>query len=77
LLIGPGNDAALAGLQSITILPTPTPEVTVYIVIRGDTIYSLSKRFGTTIDAIKEVNGLNSNAIFVGQVLNIPPGTDP
>jgi LysM repeat protein len=45
---------------------------TVYVVRRGDTLYSLARRYGTTVSAIVRANGLpNSNWIYVGQRLVI------
>ncbi len=45
---------------------------TVHIVNKGDTLYSLSKRYNTTVDAIKSLNRLNSNDLAIGQELKIP-----
>jgi LysM repeat protein len=45
----------------------------VYVVQRGDTLYSIARRYGTTVNAIVQANGLrNSNWIYVGQRLVIP-----
>ena len=43
-----------------------------YTVRSGDTLWLLSRRFGTTVDAIKSLNGLTSDALSIGQVLLIP-----
>jgi LysM repeat protein len=44
-----------------------------HVVQRGDTLYSLARRYGTTVSAIVQANGLrNSNWIYVGQRLVIP-----
>ncbi len=46
---------------------------TVHIVRRGDTLYSVARRYGTTVNAIVQANGLpNSNRIYVGQRLVVP-----
>ena len=44
------------------------------MVAPGDTLYSIARRYGTTVDAIKRVNRLSSNIIYVGQVLQIGGG---
>ena len=45
----------------------------VYVVRRGDTLYSVARRYGTTVSAIVQANGLpNSNRIYVGQRLVMP-----
>ena len=43
-----------------------------YIVQRGDTLWSIAKKFNTTVNDIKKVNNLNSNTLFVGQSLKVP-----
>ncbi|APY08900.1 N-acetylmuramidase [Winogradskyella sp. J14-2] len=45
---------------------------TIHIVAKGDTLYSLSKRYNTTVDAIKSMNSLSSNTLAIGQELKIP-----
>lgn len=40
-----------------------------YIVVQGDTLYSISRRFGLTVDEIKALNGLPDNTIKIGQKL--------
>lgn len=43
-----------------------------YTVKSGDTLWLLANRYGTTVDAIKRLNGLTSNILQIGQVLRIP-----
>ncbi len=43
-----------------------------YTVRSGDTLWRLSQRFGTTVDAIRRLNGLAGDALYVGQILKIP-----
>lgn len=42
-----------------------------HIVEKDDTLYSLSKKYGLTVDKLKSLNGLTSNLIKVGQELRI------
>ena len=42
-----------------------------HVVSRGDTLYAIARRYGTTVAAIKRANGLYSNTIWVGQKLCI------
>jgi LysM repeat protein len=63
-----------------TLPPTPVPSVTPpgvagfpYVVQWGDTLFSIARRFGVTVDAIVQANGLpDANYIRAGQVLIIP-----
>lgn len=57
--------------------PSPDTGVTEYVVRSGDTLWLLAQRFGTTVDAIKSLNGLTSNNLSVGQVLRIPNAQTP
>lgn len=50
----------------------PSSDSFAYTVQSGDTLWQLSRRYGTTVDAIKQLNGLTSALIRVGQVLRIP-----
>ncbi|APZ45190.1 N-acetylmuramidase [Polaribacter reichenbachii] len=40
-----------------------------YQVRKGDTLYSISRKFGITVDFLKKLNGLNDNTISIGQQL--------
>lgn len=56
----------------------PPPGGFTYCVQWGDTLYSIARRFGVTIDAIVQANGLaNPNFIRAGQVLIIPGVPEP
>jgi tetratricopeptide (TPR) repeat protein len=79
LVVKPGGAEAVTGLRELaggipspTATPTSTPESTVYVVRRGDTLYSIARRYGTTVQAIMSANGLTNYNIYVGQQLYIP-----
>ena len=42
-----------------------------YEVSKGDTLYSISKRFGTTVDDLKRLNNMSDNAISIGQSIKV------
>jgi membrane-bound lytic murein transglycosylase D len=50
---------------------TPTRTKTTHRVARGETLFSIAKRYGTTVRVIKELNSLRGNVIRVGQRLLI------
>jgi len=67
-----------------TVLPvtdgtvTPPPVQQTYVVQRGDTVYSISRRFGVTIPALVAANNIGANfLIFAGQTLIIPGAVTP
>jgi len=45
-----------------------------HVVSKGDTLYNLSKRYGTSVAAIQSANGLSDTTIVLGTSLNIPRG---
>lgn len=58
-------------------IPQPDPDgsgsgVIEYIVQPGDSLWLIAQRYGTTVDAIRSLNGLTGTLIDVGQVLRIP-----
>ncbi len=44
----------------------------VYVVQRGDSLYSIASRFGVTVNELKSANNLTSNLLNIGQTLIIP-----
>ena len=40
-----------------------------YVVRSGDTLWSIAKRFGISVDELKKINNLTSNSLRVGQTL--------
>jgi len=53
--------------------PVPTGGGT-YVVKSGDTLWSISVKFGVTVDDLKAANNLASNFIFPDETLTIPGG---
>ncbi|HEX7091955.1 MAG TPA: DUF5715 family protein [Longimicrobiales bacterium] len=46
--------------------------VVLYRVHRGDSLWSIARRFGTTVARLKEENGLTSSRLLPKQVLRVP-----
>ncbi len=63
------DDAAGAGGPNAA---EETGSVVVYRVQRGDSLWSIARRYGTTVARIKEENGLTSSKLMPKQVLRIP-----
>ncbi len=53
--------------------PTP-PQNRIYVVRRGDTIFSIARRFRVSVESIMAVNGMRFPIVFPGQRLIIPQG---
>lgn len=60
------------GIEQNVPLPGPGTDTIEYVVRQGDTLWLLSRRYGTTVDAIKRLNGLTGDLLNIGQVLRIP-----
>lgn len=52
--------------------PPPPPTSIFYTVEAGDTLFSISRKFNTTVDAIKQANNMTGNALSPGDQLRIP-----
>ena len=60
-------------------LPPPREYVDQYTVQSGDTLGGIAQKYGITLEALMQANGLNEASVLsIGMVLNIPPiVTDP
>lgn len=52
-------------------IPTSESTITSYTVKSGDTLYSIARKYNTTVDEIKRKNNLTSNTLSIGQTLII------
>ena len=50
---------------------TEKPSYITYVVKKGDSLYSIAKKYGTTVANIQKDNGLKSNTLSIGQTLRI------
>lgn len=56
--------------------PKPAPVALTYTIKKGDTLYSIAKKYGVTVQDIVTTNTLaNANVIKIGQVIKIPGKT--
>ena len=48
-----------------------------YRIVRGDTLTKIAHRFGTTVDALVEINHIkNRNRIYAGDIIYVPGFVD-
>ena len=66
----------LLSIGQLLNVPSGLSLVNTYVVSSGDTLYSIAKKFDTTVSKIKEVNDLNNNMLSIGQKLIIPKEED-
>ena len=55
-------------------IPNKKTDVTTseYVVSKGDTLYGIAQKFGTTVDNLKSINNLTTDSLAIGQILKIP-----
>lgn len=53
-------------------VPSGLSLVNTYVVDKGDTLYSIAKKFDISVNKLKEYNNLSNNLLSVGQKLIIP-----
>lgn len=59
-------------------LPIPeTPGDNTYIVQKGDTLWSIARQAGVSVDELKRINNLTSNTISIGQQLKLKEESEP
>ena len=63
-------------LKYLNIEYIPVLENNTYKVVSGDTLWSIAKKYNTTVDKIKEENNLENSLLSIGQTLKIPSTTD-
>lgn len=61
----------LLSIGQVLKIPTDNNLETTYTVQKGDSLYSIAKKFDTSIDEIKRLNNLSSNLLSIGQILII------
>jgi membrane-bound lytic murein transglycosylase D len=53
--------------------PETSPSYSYHKVLSGENLSAIASRYGTTVEKIKQINGLTSNKIVVGQRLKVKP----
>ena len=65
-----------AQVRTVTAAAAGAPEAETdrqpYRVNRGDSLWSIARRLGTTVDTLKELNDLSGSQIVAGQVITVP-----
>ena len=59
----------LLSIGQVLLIPTDTNLETTYTVQKGDSLYSIAKKYDTTVNRLKQLNNLTSNLLSIGQIL--------
>ncbi len=71
------NNLKTNNLSINQILKIPSPgssslNTKTYTVAKGDSLWSISQKFNTTVNELKNLNNLSSNLLSIGMILKIP-----
>lgn len=66
---------AQAAVSFLSLKKASTSTQSTHTVVKGDTLWALSQKYGVTVAAIKTANKLTTDMISIGQKLIIPSGT--
>lgn len=69
-----GNPQTTPGTTPVVTPPPPPPVVAqpgYHIVVKGDTLFSLSRKYNITVAKLKALNGMTSDAIQIGQQVRV------
>lgn len=64
--------ARTAPPQTVASTAPAAPQARYHKVVSGDTLFSLSRRYGASVSELKSTNGLTSDTIRLGQTLRVP-----
>jgi LysM repeat protein len=70
------NTLSIGQILLLKASTTSAPTVNTYTVKSGDTLYSIAKKYATTVSELKTLNNLATNTLSIGQVLKVPSGED-
>ncbi len=78
LMVTNGLETEEIEIGTVIYIPPPhaqgfyDPDTGTYLIAEGDDLSAIAERFGTTVAALEEANGLTSSLIIAGATLQIP-----
>ncbi len=63
---------AIAQYAGVPYTPPEGSGTNFYTVVKGDSLWSIARKFGVTVQALRDANNLTSDTLTVGQLLRIP-----
>lgn len=67
----PKKDVIQNSNDDIIVSSRVIPKKIIHVVVKGDTLYYISKMHGLTVEDLKEINNLDGNNISIGQKLQV------
>ena len=63
----------LSGSAPVPPAPSPAPQYITYVIQPGDTLSGIAQRFGTTVSALADLNGISDpDKIYAGNTIRVP-----
>src|SRR5690606_27643532 len=62
-------DEAVIGYKYEKAVASNKTASTTYTVVKGDTLYSISRKYNMTVKELQDMNGLSDNSLSIGQEL--------
>jgi membrane-bound lytic murein transglycosylase D len=72
LLRSSSKTTALASIETRSITASKSTSSKIHTIVKGDTLWSIAKRYGVDPTVLASTNSLKKNAIQIGQKLKIP-----
>ena len=69
------SDTALNVGQVLVVKSSSSNERIVHKVVKGDTQYSISRKYNITVKELQNINGLSDTTLSIGQVLVVKPSS--
>lgn len=54
------------------LIPSSTPAASTYTVRQGDSLWSIARKYNTTVNNLKSLNNLTTNTLQIGQIIRLP-----
>ena len=64
--------SSVLSIGQVLIIPNGNSGIQTYYVKSGDTLYSIARSFGVSVNDIKTLNNLTTDVLSIGQILLIP-----
>lgn len=70
-VVNPESTLSINSVEETGVNLKSESSITEYMIIQGDTLYGISRKFGVSVDSIRKSNNLQSDHIRIGQQLKI------
>lgn len=65
-------DAVVKAIKETFNIKTGKEDMLTYVVKSGDTLWSIARRFGVSVETLRRANGIYSDILSIGQIIKIP-----